>query len=40
MVPRVNVVECIMTRLRDFVSINPPIFLGSKLGEDTQEFID
>ena len=34
-VPRVNVVESIMTtRLRDFVRMNPPVFLGSKVGED------
>ena len=39
--PRVNVVESTMTsRLRDFVRINPPIFLGSKAGEDPQEFLD
>ena len=35
MVPRMNVVETTMTsRLRDFVRMNPPIFLGSKVGED------
>ena len=40
MVPRVNVVENIMTsRLKDFVRMNPPIFLGSKVGEDPQEFL-
>ncbi|TMW97372.1 hypothetical protein EJD97_005671, partial [Solanum chilense] len=39
--PRVNVVETTMTsRLRDFVRMNPPIFLGSKVGEDPQEFLD
>ena len=27
-------------RLRDFVRMNPPIFIGSKVGEDAQEFID
>ena len=41
MVPRENVVESTMTsRLRDFVGMNPPIYLGSKVGEDPQEFID
>ncbi|XP_069145521.1 uncharacterized protein [Solanum lycopersicum] len=41
MVPRVNVVENIMTsRLKDFVRMNPPIFLGSKVGEDPEEFLD
>ena len=39
MMPRV--VENIMTsRLRYFVRMNPPIFLGSKLNEDPQEFLD
>ena len=33
--PRVNVVEStIMSRLKDFVRVNPPIFLGSKIGKD------
>ena len=33
--PRVNVVErTIISRLRDFMRINPPIFLGNKVGED------
>ena len=33
--PRVNVVESTMTSiLRDFVRMNPPIFLGSNVGED------
>ena len=33
--PRVDVVESIMTsRLRDFVKMNPPIFLRSKVRED------
>ena len=27
------------SRLRDFVRVNPPIFLGCKLREDPQEFI-
>ena len=37
---RVNVMESTMTsRLRDFVRMNPPIFLGSKVGEDPQEFL-
>ena len=41
MVPRVNVVESTMTsRLKDFVRINPPIFICSKVGEDPQEFLD
>ena len=40
-VPRENVVESTMTsRVRDFVRINPHIFLVSKVGEDHQEFID
>ena len=38
MVPRMNVVESTMTsRLSDFVRMNPPIFLGYKVGEDFQE---
>ena len=28
------------SRLRDFVRMNPRIFLDSKVGEDPQEFID
>ena len=41
MAPRVNVVEKNMkSRLRDFVRMNPPIFLGSKVGEYPQEFLD
>ena len=39
--PRVNIVESTMTsRLRDFLRINPPIFVGSTVGEDPQEFPD
>ena len=35
MMTRVNVVESTMTSiLRDFVRRNPPIFLGSNVGED------
>ena len=34
---RVNIVERTMTlRLRDFVRIHPPIFLGPKVGENPQ----
>ena len=41
MVPRANVVESTMTsRLREFVRMNPPIFLGSNVPEDSQEFLD
>ena len=41
MVSRENVVVIIMnSRLREFVRMNPPIFLVSKVGEDPQEFID
>ena len=41
MTPRVNVAESTMTsRLRDFMRINPSIFLGSKVLEDPQEFLD
>ena len=41
MVPRVNVVEITITsRLRYFVRINPPMFLGSMVGEDPQDFLD
>ena len=28
------------SRLKDFVRMNPPVFLGSKVGEDLQEFLD
>ena len=39
MMPRV--VESIMkSRLRDFLRMNPPIFLGSKVGEYPKEFLD
>ena len=39
--PRVNVVESTITsRFRDFVKMNTPIFLGSTVGEDPQEFLD
>ena len=41
MVPRVNIVESTMTsRLRDFVRMNPHIFLGFKVEEDPHEFLD
>ena len=39
--PKMHAPESTITsRLRDFVRMNPPIFLGSKVGEDPQEFID
>ena len=38
MMPRV-VERTITSRLRDFLRMNPPIFLGSKLNEDPQEFL-
>ncbi|XP_049348188.1 uncharacterized protein LOC125812755 [Solanum verrucosum] len=39
--PRVNANESTVTsKLRDFVRMNPPIFLGSRAGEDPQEFLD
>uniref|UniRef100_M1DT66 Gag-pol polyprotein n=1 Tax=Solanum tuberosum TaxID=4113 RepID=M1DT66_SOLTU len=39
--PRVNANEStVASRLRDFVSMNPPIFLGSRMGEDPQGFLD
>ena len=41
MVPREKLVESTMTSsLRDFGRLNPAIFLGSKVGEYPQEFID
>ena len=37
---RMNSLESTMySRLRRFVRMNPPTFLGSKAGEDTQEFL-
>ncbi|KAK4716585.1 hypothetical protein R3W88_014923 [Solanum pinnatisectum] len=33
-------VSIMASRLRDFVRMNPPVFLGSKTGEDPQEFLD
>ena len=40
-VTRVNVFEITITsRLRDFVRMNPAIFLGSKVREDPHEFLD
>ncbi|WMV23165.1 hypothetical protein MTR67_016550, partial [Solanum verrucosum] len=39
--PRVNAYEStVASRLRDFVRMNPPIFLGSRIGEDPQGFLD
>ena len=40
-VPRVNIVESTMTsRLRDIVTMNPPILFGYKVVEDPKEFLD
>ena len=40
-VPRANQqVATMISRLRDFTRMNPPNFYGSKVEEDTQEFID
>ncbi|TMX01579.1 hypothetical protein EJD97_024244 [Solanum chilense] len=37
----VNALESTMTsRRRDFVRMNPPLFLGSKMEENPQEFLD
>ncbi|XP_049364343.1 uncharacterized protein LOC125829123 [Solanum verrucosum] len=33
-------VSTMASRLRNFVRMNPPVFLGSKVGEDPQEFVD
>ena len=39
--PRMNDLESTMTsRLRDFVGMNPPTFLDTKVGEDPQAFVD
>ncbi|WMV13521.1 hypothetical protein MTR67_006906 [Solanum verrucosum] len=39
--PRVKAIgSTVASILRDFVRMNPPIFLGSRKGEDTQEFWD
>lgn len=39
--PRMNVNEVIMaSRLRDFVRMDSPVFLDSKVGEDPQDFLD
>ncbi|XP_049373433.1 uncharacterized protein LOC125838415 [Solanum verrucosum] len=34
------IVSTMASRLSDFVRMNPPVFLGSKVGEDPQEFLD
>ena len=28
------------SRLRDFTRMNPPVYFGSKINEDPQEFVD
>ena len=39
--PRVNAIESTMaSRLRDFFRMSTSIFHGSKVGEDTKEFLD
>ena len=39
--PRVNIMESTMTIiLRDFLRMNPPIFLCSKVGDYPQEYLD
>ena len=39
--PKMNSLESTVTsRLRDFVRMNPPTFLNSKVGEDLQAFLD
>ena len=39
--PKVDAIESTMpSRLRDFVRMNPPMFLDSKVGRDPQKFID
>ena len=36
-----NALESTMTSwLRDFVGMNPPTFLGSRVGDDPQKFLD
>ena len=41
MVPKVNVMKSTMTsRFKDFVKLNPPIFLISKVREDIKDFLD
>ena len=39
--PIINAMNSTMTsKLRDFVMMNPLVFLGSNVGEDPQEFLD
>lgn len=39
--PRVNTNDNTQgSRLRDFININPYIFLGSRVGDDSQDFLD